>query len=308
MSAARDTGTSGGPPTGDNPRELLSAWIDGELTADEYGQVESYLAQDPDARAELEQLRVARALVRELPPVDPPFGFYERMLQVGDPRGHRRHRAAADARATRRPGRGFAAVAVAAVAASFVLLAGLTPAVDGLVPPVEAFAARHEQMAAEPAAARAPVATTTTPVRGMASFNPMPAEHLDVMAPAEMDRYRRIAGYQAGDVVHVVYSDGTFVVSIYEQPGTVIWSGLPAGDRMTIGRDPAWTTKRGQGEILVIERRSMVFTMIASAPHEEMMEMAAAMPARATQPGLGERVRRACEQFVDSFGLGLAGR
>jgi hypothetical protein len=295
------------PPGADDPRELLSAWLDGELTPDEESRVAALLETDADARAELSGLRAARAMVRELPPVEPPFGFYERMLRSGEPIARRDDRALGSRRSRRRSG-GLAGLAVAAVAASFVLLAGLTPAVDRLVPPVEAFAARHEQMAVAPDLGSTIPTGSDVEAPGASAFAALPADRLDSMAPAEVDDYRRVAGYHSSDVVHLIYSNGRFVVSVYEQPGSVRWSALPEGDRMTVGADPAWATKWGEGEILVIERRSMVFTLVATAPHDEMMEVAALMPAPEQDVGVEQRLRRACEQVVDSFGLGLSDR
>ncbi|MFW6124699.1 MAG: anti-sigma factor family protein, partial [Pirellulales bacterium] len=47
--------------------ELLSAYLDGELTADEQARVEQWLADDPAARGLLDELRALSGLVRQLP-------------------------------------------------------------------------------------------------------------------------------------------------------------------------------------------------------------------------------------------------
>jgi len=47
--------------------ELLSAYLDGELTADQQAQVERRLASDPRARQLLDELRALRATLQELP-------------------------------------------------------------------------------------------------------------------------------------------------------------------------------------------------------------------------------------------------
>jgi len=66
--------------TADHLGELLSAHLDGELTADETAELEAHLAECGDCRAELEATSAVRSALRGAPAVDPPFGFYERLL------------------------------------------------------------------------------------------------------------------------------------------------------------------------------------------------------------------------------------
>ena len=60
--------------------DLLSAYADGELTEAERAAVDAHLISCPACRQELEATRRAKAWVAYLPPVDSPFGFFERML------------------------------------------------------------------------------------------------------------------------------------------------------------------------------------------------------------------------------------
>jgi anti-sigma factor RsiW len=55
--------------------ELLSAYLDGQLSAGERARLETQLGADPALRAELESLRHTVALVRDLPPVPIPRNF-----------------------------------------------------------------------------------------------------------------------------------------------------------------------------------------------------------------------------------------
>lgn len=55
--------------------ELLSAYLDGELSPKEQARLEARLAADPDLRARLEALRRTVALVRHLPQVQAPRHF-----------------------------------------------------------------------------------------------------------------------------------------------------------------------------------------------------------------------------------------
>ena len=67
--------------TNPHPGDLLSALLDGELTQREEEGVRAHLDECAACRRELQYISEARSFVRDLPPVDPPFGFFERMLR-----------------------------------------------------------------------------------------------------------------------------------------------------------------------------------------------------------------------------------
>lgn len=58
----------------------LSALLDGELVGAQEEVARGHLAGCAQCAEELAAVRDARMWLRALPPVDPPFGFYERML------------------------------------------------------------------------------------------------------------------------------------------------------------------------------------------------------------------------------------
>ncbi len=88
---------SRGDMTGDHLGDVLSGLLDGELAADEEAAARAHLSRCPDCAAELDATRAVRVTLRALPPVEPPFGFYERMRLSPGPwwRDHRRTVAAA---------------------------------------------------------------------------------------------------------------------------------------------------------------------------------------------------------------------
>jgi anti-sigma factor RsiW len=69
------------PSTGDNRAELLSAYLDAELDAEQSAKVESFLKEHPEADEELSQLREVIALVSNLPSVGAPDDFYENLAK-----------------------------------------------------------------------------------------------------------------------------------------------------------------------------------------------------------------------------------
>src|SRR5689334_11289859 len=67
--------TPGRKPISDLQRELLSAYLDNQLGGVERAALERSLAGDTALRAELEELRAVRQLLRELPALTPPRSF-----------------------------------------------------------------------------------------------------------------------------------------------------------------------------------------------------------------------------------------
>ncbi len=57
--------------------DMLSAYLDGELTDAERAQVETQLESSPEWREELAEVRAARDALRGLPERDAPVGFWD---------------------------------------------------------------------------------------------------------------------------------------------------------------------------------------------------------------------------------------
>jgi anti-sigma factor RsiW len=104
--------------------DLVSAYLDGELTPAERTWADGHLAGCPLCRAALAATASARTLVRGLAPVQPRLGFAEQVL-----RSERRRRPAA-----------LVAVAAAAVA---VAAMAVTPPSGEATPPVGRFVEAH---------------------------------------------------------------------------------------------------------------------------------------------------------------------
>ena len=290
------------PPT-DDWRDLLSALLDGELDPAEEARVRDLVADSPDAQDELAALVQVRTMVRDLPPVDPPFGFYERML-----------------RPAKRPSHVGAKVggALAAAAAAVVLIVGITPATDSVVPPVAAYAERHLEMEPISATSEAPAPTTTTSTAAAAAapdddmgFAPVPDAELDAMGmPTELSgAFHRMSGYQSTDgAMHLVYSDGDLMVSVYEQVGVVAWDRMPTGDMVQVEGQKAWSMVGDDEEVMVFERGPVVYTVVAqvtSDAHDDMMAVAVELP-DGSDPSMFDRFRTSCRSVAARFSLGTA--
>jgi len=130
--------------------ELLSAYLDGQLSAGERARLEAQLAADPALRAELEALRHTVALVRELPPVPIPRNFILPRAMAARPRPVR----------PLRPRRAWAAPLLTAATAVVSLLFVVVLAGDLLLSGIggQAFAPAAEPLleAEAPQAALAP--------------------------------------------------------------------------------------------------------------------------------------------------------
>ena len=64
--------------------DVLSAYLDGELTPAEATEVRELLERSPEHRAELDRVEQARTWLRALPPVEPPEGFIEQAIAAAN--------------------------------------------------------------------------------------------------------------------------------------------------------------------------------------------------------------------------------
>ena len=132
--------------------DLLSGLLDGELSSEAEASARRHLAACHDCAVELQAVQTARAWVRDLPAVDPPFGFYERLL-----REDRRSPAPLPWWLQNRRRAGIAAFTASAAAAA-VLLGVASPGESPVSPPVNRLVEAHATAASDPLSGMAPVA------------------------------------------------------------------------------------------------------------------------------------------------------
>lgn len=262
------------------PEDLLSAYLDGELTADERAELEQALAASPKLRGELHSLDRTRTLLRRLPEVEP-------RRPISPPRT----RAKPSAARVRRLG-----VAVVGVAAIWLVILGVGIGLGSLpvVPDVDQLALQH-------AAASGPSESTDMGFRAMT---------IEQMAddPAILDDIgpgmEREAIFQLDDVVQVRYSDGLHTISVFHQPGEVDWDAMPeSGEMEMMDLGPVWSTTMGDVDVLVAERGDLIVTVVADGDMDHEMSMMATkmVPEVDMDNGLWSRVVDAPGNIIDRF-------
>jgi anti-sigma factor RsiW len=117
------------------PDDRLSAYLDGELDSAERADVDGYLAESPEWRAERDAVAYARDALRSLPVHEAPSGFWEGVLSPELNRARAR-------RGSRLPR--LLAAATAGVAVAAVVIASLViSSPDRVTPRVPALSDSH---------------------------------------------------------------------------------------------------------------------------------------------------------------------
>lgn len=119
-------------------------------------------------------------------------------------------------------------------------------------------------------------------------------------APAELPGgYLRLAAYQRGALVHLLYSDGLHGVSVFAQPGRLDPRTFPAGGRrVQVGRRTAWAYAWPGGEALTWQAGGVVYTLVGDGPDEELAAVAASWPSP-PRPSFASRLKRSCRAMAE---------
>ena len=143
-----------------------------------------------------------------------------------------------------------------------------------------------------------PVSTTTRSLRSVA-----PAElRGPYSAPVVLgDGYRRTGVFRQGDVVQVVYSDGIYDLSVFEQRGRLSAKGAPQGGRpVRVGGSKGWHYTWPGGQVILWEAGRTVYTVVADAPYDDVL--GAIHTVRSSSgPSLASRFRQACRSLVGAI-------
>jgi hypothetical protein len=141
---------------------------------------------------------------------------------------------------------------------------------------------------------------------------PSPAQHApDPVSPERLsspaaaperlaDGYQRIGIYKSGAVLQVLYSDGLYDLSVFEQRGRLRQSDLPGkGERVSVRGTTGWRYPWPGGQLVVWSAGGRVFTAVSDAPADQVLTAVRSLP---KVPG-GElsllgKIRRAAQALV----------
>jgi negative regulator of sigma E activity len=110
--------------------------------------------------------------------------------------------------------------------------------------------------------------------------------------------YERMAIYREHGVVHALYSDGLYDLSLFQQRGRLQSRDLPAAHRVAVGPRHAWAYAYAGGNILIWEAGRTVFTAVSDAPVDQLVDVARSLAPAGGSPSLLDRLRRASRAVV----------
>jgi hypothetical protein len=292
----------------DHAGDALSALLDGELDVAEADAIRSHLMECADCAAELDGVRAARRLLRSLPAVEPPAGFFAGLL-AGDvvvPIGHARR-----GQSSRRASRFVAAGVTGSVAAGVLLLviAASTLSMAPVEPEVDESVERHAStvgaLEASGQIARNGDRFVSRVSAPPTTAEPRSTDHLPAPydAPASVAGYRLVEAYRMSDGVHLMYRRGPYALSIFELPGEVDWTALPTdGTRLRIAGNDAWRWDEvtADGRLYVIDDGGMVVVLIGDEPGDAVLDVATELPQARSMP-MASRVKRTVAKALELF-------
>lgn len=279
--------------------DALSALLDGGLSSVEADTMREHVTACDACGRELEDVRVARRLVRALPAVEPPSGFLTSLLDD------------ADVVVRLRPRRVVLAAVSGSVAAGLLLLvlAATSLSLSAVRPEVTTSIERHASTVGALEAAGqiarlgdrfvspSSVPPTTAQAR---SADDLPAPY---HAPETVAGYRLVEAYAMTDGVHLLYRRGPYALSIFETRGDLDWDALPEdGTRLHVGTHNAWRWDGGgaDGRLYVVDCDGMVVVFIGDEPGDAVLDVVAAMP-EARSLSMRSRVQRSVAKALELF-------
>ena len=86
------------------------------------------------------------------------------------------------------------------------------------------------------------------------------------------DGYRRTGVFRKGGVVQVVYSDGIYDMSVFEQRGRLGSKAAPRGGRpVRVGGSKGWQYTWPGGQVVLWQAGRTVYTVVADAPYDDVL-------------------------------------
>ena len=220
-----------------------------------------------------EEDEAMRRLLRGLPEVAPPEGWFDDLIRSRRRRAH--------------------VMALAGLAAAGMVGAMVVTQATGIYgdvePAMDDLAERHEEVMTVPASS----------IRGEMPADEVPAPY---QAPEQVGEMRRgMAVWHADDIVQLVYAADGHYVSVFEQVGDLDVDAMavdltPAG---VAGVD-AWWAEDGA---LVVRRSDVVYVIVGDLDPEDARAVVVDLP-DARPRGMTHRIGDAMDDLVNAFGLG----
>ena len=116
--------------------------------------------------------------------------------------------------------------------------------------------------------------------------------------PSLASGYERMATYLERGVIHALYSDGLYDLSLFEQRGRLQRRDLPAARKVSVGGRDAWAYAYPGGNILIWQAGRTVLTAVSDAPVDQLVEVARSLAPADRSPSLLDRLRRASRVVV----------
>lgn len=114
------------------------------------------------------------------------------------------------------------------------------------------------------------------------------------------DGYQRTGIYRAGAVTQVLYSDGLYDLSLFEQEGRLRHADLPpSGEQVAVGTANGWRYPWPGGQLVVWSTGGKVFTAVSDAPTDQVLAAVRSLPASPSHElSLLGKARRACQALM----------
>jgi len=115
------------------------------------------------------------------------------------------------------------------------------------------------------------------------------------------DGYERMGIYRTGAVQHVLYSDGLYELSVFEQQGRLRQADVPpAGEPVAVRGASGWRYAWAGGQVVVWSAGGKVFTAVTDAPADQVLAAVRSLPnPSGRRLSLLGKVRRACQALME---------
>jgi hypothetical protein len=112
--------------------------------------------------------------------------------------------------------------------------------------------------------------------------------------------YRRLGVYRRPGVAQVLYSDGMYELSVFEQRGRLDRQGLvPGGSPVGVGEVAGWRYPWPGGHVVLWQAGGRVFTVVSDAPLDQVLAAASSLPVPAAgSPSAMDRLRRLARAVI----------